>query len=151
MVIGSESALEMKITAELRTKKHFVKIIEEDWPVESELKTLLLAILSQDAKELIHLTLDDLRGLLPKRPEGYKLKDLYRWCCYLASERVGLLADGWELIRENGEIAQLNPSDVANALESDTLHDPITGEPVPAWRSKTVLYYFATDLFRSLV
>lgn len=75
------------------------------------------------------------------------LDEIYRWAEYLASERVGLFESHFELLRDDGSTVLLEDAAVAEALNTDKLFDPDTGELVERWRENVIVYYsVASDL-----
>lgn len=78
------------------------------------------------------------------------LREIYAFAEYLASERIGLLVPGFQLVRDDDTVEPLDDEAVAEACESGKLYDPDTGEEVPKWSQHVIIYYRPSAFFSSV-
>lgn len=70
------------------------------------------------------------------------LRTVYDAAEYLASERIGLLEQRFELLLDGRDMPiNLEPEVVAEAIESGTLYAPDTGVAVPDWKRRISVFY----------
>jgi len=135
--------------------------IRKDWPGEPvpEALRLVRAVVAKGTRKgadyiTIPLMIQWLNEIENRPADAHvgdsrMIAEIFKSATYL--QQIGLLAQYFELTREDASSVILDDDLVDEALSKGELFDPDTGEHIEDWSSHVVIFYMATEALRELL